>query len=128
MHFNIDEFKKKFPNLAKEIFGEENSGLTIKIIISKEGINDPWRGYLPGPIDYIRRCKSIDEALEVINYLEKYGEITSDEAKKYREVLNRYGLEYFGPKKSDDYYYKKAMEYWRKQRKARKVNNSNEKL
>ncbi len=120
MRISIDEFRKKFPNLAKEILEEENIGLTIEIENKREKIPDPWRGYLPGPIDYLRRCKTIEEALEVIDYLEKHGEITNEEAQQYREILSEYGLEYFGPRKDDDYYYKKASEYWRKQRLLRK--------
>ncbi|OYT38238.1 MAG: hypothetical protein B6U89_06160 [Desulfurococcales archaeon ex4484_58] len=111
MKISIDEFKKKYPNLAREILDGE--GLSIKISIDDKP-PDPWRGYLPKPTDYIRRCKNIEEALEVIDYLEKRGEITREAANEYRRLLNEFGLEYFGPRKEDDYYYKKAYEYWRK--------------
>jgi hypothetical protein len=125
MEMNIDEFKKKFPNLAKELLEGEGEGLTIHINRPKARLDDPWHGYLPGPIDYIRRCKTVEEALEVINYLEKHGEIDSSEAEHYRDLLKKHGLEYFGPRKTDDYYYKKAYEYWRK--KALNLRGENEK-
>ncbi len=115
MKMSIDEFRKKFPHLAREILDEEGIGLTISVD-SKKMIPDPWRGYTPGPRDYIRRCKSVEEALEVIDYLEKHGEITKEEADEYRSILKKHGLEYFGNKKGDDYYYKKAYEFWRKQK------------
>ncbi|MET1160692.1 MAG: DUF2095 family protein [Thermoprotei archaeon] len=109
---SIDEFKKKFPHLAREILGDE--GVSIKVRFERRKLPDPWRGYIPGPVDYIRRCKTIEEALEVIDYLEKRGEISHEEAEEYRRLLKEKGLSYFGPFKEDDYYYKKAYEYWRK--------------
>ena len=114
MRMSIEEFKKKYPNIAKELFSEdkpEGSSIDLRFETS---LTDPWRGYLPGPIDYIRRAKSIEEALKVIDYLEEHGEITLDEAQMYREKLLKEGLEAFGPRKEDNYYYRKAMEYWRK--------------
>lgn len=116
MRMSIDEFKKKFPHLAREILEDEGIGLTIEINRDDKPVLDPWRGYLPTLQDYIRRCKTIEEAYEVIDYLEKRGEITSEEAHEYRVLLKKYGLEYFGPRKEDDYYYKKAREYWSKLR------------
>uniref|UniRef100_A0A7J3PKP6 DUF2095 domain-containing protein n=1 Tax=Staphylothermus marinus TaxID=2280 RepID=A0A7J3PKP6_STAMA len=114
MRMSIDEFRKKYPNLAREILDNEGLSLTIKFENKEYVLDDPWRGYIPKVDDYIRRCKTVDEAVEVIDYLEKNGEITSDEARSYREILREKGLEYFGPRKTDDYYYKKAYEYWRK--------------
>jgi len=114
MRMSIEEFKKKYPNIAKELFSEdkpEGSSIDLRF---ETPLTDPWRGYLPGPIDYIRRAKSIEEALKVIDYLEEHGEITLDEAQMYREKLLKEGLEAFGPRKEDNYYYRKAMEYWRK--------------
>ncbi|ADI32706.1 DUF2095 family protein [Staphylothermus hellenicus] len=112
MKISIEEFKKKYPHLAEEVLGEEKSqdlNLTIK-----KPIPDPWRGYIPGPIDYIRRCKTVEEALEVLDYLEKHGEINSDEANELRRILKEKGLGFFGSRKEDNYYYRKAVEYWKK--------------
>lgn len=114
MRMDVEEFKKKYPNIAKELFSDykpEGSSIDVRF---ETPLTDPWRGYLPGPVDYIRRAKSIEEAIKVIDYLEEHGEITSDEAQMYREKLLKEGLEAFGPRKEDNYYYKKAMEYWRK--------------
>ena len=112
MKLSVDEFKRRFPHLAKEIL-EKESGNDIVLTIER-GIPDPWRGYVPSVNDYIRRCNSIDEALEVIDYLEKRGEISKEEAEKLGKQLREKGLSSFGPHKSDNYYYKKALEYWRR--------------
>lgn len=112
MKFNIEEFRKKYPHLAKEILDEKSSqDLNLTVI---KPFPDPWRGYIPGPIDYIRRCKTIEEALEVLNYLEKHGEISSHEADELRRILKEKGIEFFGAHKGDNYYYRKAVEYWKK--------------
>ncbi len=112
MKMRIEDFKKKFPHLANEILDNEQQ-LSLRVNI---GVPDPWRGYTPGIEDYIRRCKSIDEALKVIDYLEKHGEITANEATEYRKLLTEKGLSYFGPRKEDDYYYKRAQDFWNKLR------------
>jgi len=113
VEMGIDEFKKRFPHLAREILGDEIPGLVIEFE-REETYPDPWRGYVPSVEDYLRRCNTIEEAYEVIDYLEKHGEITHEEAENYRNILREHGLSYFGPKKEDDYYYKKAREYWLK--------------
>ncbi len=111
MKISIDEFRRKYPALYNELFSQDSMSIVVSF---EKTIDDPWRGYIPGPVDYIRRAKSLDEALQVIDYLERHGEISSDEARMYREKLLNEGLDAFGPRKEDNYYYKKAMEYWRK--------------
>ncbi len=111
MKINIDELKKKYPHLAKELLEKPEGDLVLTV---RKPLPDPWRGYLPGPIDYIRRCKSREEAIKVVDYLEKHGEITKEEADELRNIINNKGLEFFGPHKRDNYYYRKAVEYWKK--------------
>ncbi|MCS7128400.1 MAG: DUF2095 family protein [Sulfolobales archaeon] len=115
MKMSIDEFKKKYPHLAKEILDESSDRSSSSITVRFKGTYvDPWHNYIPGPLDYLRRAKSVEEALRVIEYLEKRGEISSDEASEYREKLFKEGLDAFGPRKEENYYYRKAVEYWRK--------------
>ncbi len=87
------DIKKLFPNLVKEI----KSGIgTVKIdgIRTKEEFEDE-----SGIINFIRRCEKEEEALEIIEYMEKRGEISEDYAKELREQLLIYGLRSFGAKK-----------------------------
>ncbi len=60
----------------------------------------------PDAVSFIRRCSTIDEAKQIIDYLEKRGELTPELASKYREQLLNAGLESFGPKKEPGYYEK----------------------
>ncbi len=107
--YDLEEFKKKFPRLAKEMFSDEAKKLELRV---EMGLPDPWRGYVPTVVDYIRRCKSVEEALEVVNYLAKRGELEAEEAEELKKILMSNGIEAFGGRKEDDYYYKQARKYW----------------
>ncbi|MEM1774991.1 MAG: DUF2095 family protein [Desulfurococcaceae archaeon] len=107
--YDIEEFKKKFPWLAKEILEGETEKITLRV---KTGLPDPWRGYVPTVVDYIRRCKTVDEAFKVIEYLLRRGELTTEEAEELKRKLESGGIEAFGGRKEDDYYYKQARKYW----------------
>lgn len=110
MAIPADEFKKKFPNLAKEV---EQSGMSITIDsvrteVSEEDEKDPLRGYSPDVIDFLRRCSKLEEAEEIISFLEKRGEVSHIQAKKIRDQLNKKGLRSFGTKKEDGHYFKES--------------------
>jgi hypothetical protein len=97
-----EEFRRRFPHLAREI--EEGS---MKISIdavrtSKEEAEKAALGsrdYMPTAVDYLRRCDNDEQASETINYLEGKGEITGEYAKKLRRQLKKMGVRSFGPKK-----------------------------
>ncbi|MBN1328647.1 MAG: DUF2095 family protein [Candidatus Heimdallarchaeota archaeon] len=90
---------------AKEI--EEDIENEIKLKKEKRALQDPYRfaGYDPDAIDFIRRCDSNEQAYEIINYLEKKGEITSVEATNLRQRIEKEGIRSFGPKKEHGFYF-----------------------
>jgi hypothetical protein len=102
MSYDKEWLKKHFPNLIREI--EEGS----EYVNVREIIVDPLKGYVPGPRDYLARAKTVDEAEEVISYLEQVGEINSNEANALRNELKEKGLKAFGEKRELGYYYKLA--------------------
>ncbi len=104
IEMDIEEFKKKYPNLAKEIL-EGAPSLSMRV---RNGKVDPWRGYNPTVIDFIRRANTVEEALEVIDYMEKRGEIDHEYAERLRTILREEGLRAFGSKKEPGYYFKAA--------------------
>lgn len=104
IYISRDEFKKKFPNLAREF--EEGEYYVLRI----ERSRDPWRGYEPNVVDFIRRADSVEEAIEIIDYLLKKGELGDEEAEKLKKQLKDKGLRSFGPKKGPDYYLKSYLE------------------
>ncbi len=100
-----ENFKKRFPNLAKEI--EEAEWISISGVRqqTKEGedrVN--FQGYEPDVIDFLRRCSTEEEGMEIISFLEKRGEISQEYALELRIQLIKYGIRSFGSKKEWGYY------------------------
>ena len=104
-----ERFKRLFPHLAEEM---ERGIARVRIdayrVDPQEGERlargDPWAGYEPDVIDFLRRCDTEEEALEIIEYLERRGEITSERAEELRRQLRERGVRSFGEKKEPGYY------------------------
>lgn len=115
--------KKYFPNLAREI--EEKQTVSIPIsgfrsdseagerIASKYpyGRKPKFWGYNPDVIDFIRRCDREEQALEIIEFLEKRGEISKEYASKLKRQLKEMGVRSFGSKKEPGWYFKEDPYY-----------------
>jgi len=104
-----ERFKKLFPHLAEEMErGVAKVTIDAYRVDPDEGERlargDPWAGYEPDVIDFIRRCDTEEEALEIIDYLERRGEITSERAEELRRQLRERGVRSFGEKKEPGYY------------------------
>ncbi len=108
---DTDEFRKKFPNLAKELDGGEEQKITIDAVRlnPKEGekASDKSDRYEPAAIDFLRRCDTEDDAIKIIEYLERRGEIDKKYAKSLRAQLLQDGIESFGTKKEPGHYFLK---------------------
>ena len=78
---------------------------------------DYLRGFDPQAIDFIRRAKTVEEALEVLHFLEKRNELSSEDCQKLKQQLQESGLESFGEHKEDGYYF----EYQRKKHMEEKM-------
>ena len=104
----LDELKKIFPHLAKELNGD-NRSISISGIRSDPSSMEDWRGYSPDVIDFLRRCTTLAEGLEIIDFLETQQEITPDYATRLRKQLKDRGIRSFGSKKEKDFYLKKAQ-------------------
>ena len=95
MEVDKKKFKAMFPNLADEMRKKEE-GIVINSVRS-----DPKTGeraaksdrdlsnYDPDVIDFIRRCDTRQQAEEIIDYLQKRGEITPNYALKLRQQLKK---------------------------------------
>ena len=70
--------------------------------------SDNFATYMPDVIDFIRRCDTKKQAENIINYLEKKGEISNEYAKRLNQQLREKGIRSFGPKKEEDYYLKRG--------------------
>jgi len=103
-------FKKMFPHLAKEM-GVKEHGVAITSVRSdaqtaEKASSEKFTGYMPDIIDFIRRCDNEQQAKEIINYMEKRGEISREYAQRLRKQLKEKGVRSFGPKKEDGHYLK----------------------
>ncbi len=103
-------FKKLFPHLTKEM--EEG---TSKVEVDEfkdekereqRGTSRMWAGYDPDIVDFIRRCENAEQAEEIIEYIEKRGEITNEQAAELSRQLQEKGLESFGSRKEEGFYHK----------------------
>jgi len=103
-------FKKLFPNLAKELESSEYKSAINSVRTDTQtgerAASKKFVHYTPDVIDFIRRCDTEEQAKEIINYMEKKGEIEKQYAKKLRKQLKEKGVRSFGPKKEEDYYLK----------------------
>ena len=106
-------FKKMFPNLAKEIEEKQQrvviSSVRSDVKAAEKASSQRFVNYTPDVIDFIRRCDNAQQAEEIISYLEKRKEISSDYAQRLRKQLKEKGVRSFGPKKEDDYYLKHGI-------------------
>ncbi len=101
--------RKIFPNLTDELECEENrvrlgSIRTDAQRAEKRAGRQRFEHYVPEVIDFLRRCDTIEQAEEIITYLEKKREIEREYACRLREQLRKHGLRSFGSKKERDYY------------------------
>jgi hypothetical protein len=63
-------------------------------------------GFTPDAVDFIRRCDTERQALEILDYLERKGEISIEYAGKLKTQLKERGLRSFGERKAPGYYFR----------------------
>ena len=100
------QFQDRFPNLAAEM---EESGPTVRIdgvrwqetARAETAVQQPakFAKYEPDVVDFLRRCGTEEEALEIITFVERRGQISAEYANALRHQLRGRGVRIFGPKK-----------------------------
>ncbi|MCF2138950.1 MAG: DUF2095 family protein [Candidatus Lokiarchaeota archaeon] len=106
IEYDLNDFNESLPNLAKELYEKKESP---EIII--EGIRKEEKPNDPGVIDFIQRCKTSEEAFEIINFLEKQGEIDPKEANNLISQIKENGIRSFGPLKTYGHYERNFRNY-----------------
>jgi len=100
----LDELRKKFPHILKEL---EDEGLPItgvRVDDIPSGAVSDHQAVEPSIIDFLRRCSDEEAALEIIAFMESQKQIGEDYAKKLRAQLLKRGLRSFGSKKEQGHY------------------------
>lgn len=110
MGLDKEALKKMFPNLAREL-GESENRIGINSVrtdtsTGEEAVSRDFAHYDPDAIDFIRRCETEKQAEEIIDYMEKKGEIEKQYTTGLRKQLREKGVRSFGSKKETDYYLK----------------------
>ena len=110
MDLKKKKLQKILPNLARELESGDCRTTINSVrsdpITGEKAVAKRFIGYVPDVIDFLRRCDNGKQAEEIICYLEKRGEISSEYAAKLRKQLKEKGVRSFGSKKEDDYYLK----------------------
>lgn len=109
MAYDRESLRKKFPHLATEL---DKNIMKVSIDSARTTVDDKEKtvsrktaSYNPDIIDFLRRCDTNEEAIEIVDFIEKRGEISKEYGKRLREQLNEEGVRSFGAKKGDDYYF-----------------------
>jgi hypothetical protein len=105
--------KRMFPKLAKELGSAENkvpvSSVRTDIEAGEKHVTTGrFVHYAPDVIDFIRRCDRPEQADQIIDYMEKRGEIDRLYARRLRRQLGEKGVRSFGAKKEEGYYLKRG--------------------
>ena len=113
MHFDKREFRRLFPNLAREMESKEHDEHRARITsvrtdaeTGEKAVSKKFVHYMPDVVDFIRRCDTNEQAEEIVEYLEKKGEISREYAQRIRKQLKEKGVRSFGSKKEEGYYFK----------------------
>jgi hypothetical protein len=105
------KFRELFPHLADELVnGKSIADLEGETIGQKRTLNTNrrWVGFDPDIIDFIRRCKTSEQAAKIIDYMSNKGEISSEMVKKLRKQLDEEGVRSFGKLKEKEYYHRNS--------------------
>ncbi len=112
MKITKEQFKKMFPHLADELEqGEVKVGISSvrsDVKAGEKAASSHFNGYAPDVIDFLRRCDTEEQAVEIIDFMERRKEIGTKYAEKLRKQLKEKGVRSFGPKKEHGYYFKRA--------------------
>jgi hypothetical protein len=110
MSLDRERVKRLFPNLAKELERSENrvpvNSIRTDFPTGEKAVAENFCHYIPDIVDFIRRCDTEQQAIEIIGYMEKRGEVDKEYACRLRQQLKEKGVRSFGSKKETDYYLK----------------------
>lgn len=107
------ELGEDFPALSEEL--EEGKTKVYKAegvstVSDKSDATGAEGTFLPDVVDYIRRCDTESQAVEIVDFMVKRREISESEASEIKKKLRLEGLRSFGAKKERDHYSRFGLE------------------
>jgi len=136
--YNKEEIDEFFPHLIKELFEKKKSikidsfdseiEQTFEEELQRSDESYPNELYNPGVVDFIRRCTTKEEAINILDYLLKRNEIINEDYDRYKNIISQEnGLENFikesGGLKRPGYYMRK---YYKMNPNNQKLNKNND--
>lgn len=109
MEIDVEEFRRKFPALYKEIVERKMALRVSGVRNMKEFAEEEAAHKSPTVIDYLRRCDTEEQGREVINYLRNRGEISEEVAESLLKQLNEKGIRSFGSRKQPGHYLREGL-------------------
>ena len=128
---SLEELEEQFPSLAAEIMNSKDQMMPLKVetpddlmsvkvtskktsSVEKKSAKETQSqdftlsGYIPTAESYIQRCSTVEEAEEIISFMEKQEEMDEEQAELLRNKLRTEGLSSFGDLKTSGYYERKT--------------------
>ncbi|MEM2237043.1 MAG: DUF2095 family protein [Candidatus Caldarchaeum sp.] len=109
MEMDVEEFRRRFPALFREIMYGGVRTRVSGVRSSAELAESLASTRLPTAIDYLRRCDTDEQGEEVIEFLLKRGEITAEEAAELSKQLRSKGIRSFGSRKQLGHYFREGV-------------------
>ncbi len=105
MEFDEEEFKRKYPHLYEELGdsaleGTEDSE-SPEVQHDEPHVSETYPNEV---ISYIRRARTDDEAIEIVDYMRRRGEISESDATKILKQIRDQGVRSFGRLKTWGHY------------------------
>ena len=90
--------------VSKELSGENKIQISGSRTSAKEA-EKKHADHDPAAVDFLRRCDTQEQGLEIIDYLRSRDEIDDDYAASLKSQLLQKGIESFGTKKKPGHYF-----------------------
>ncbi|MBS1262943.1 MAG: hypothetical protein MAG715_00108 [Methanonatronarchaeales archaeon] len=92
-----DEFRRAYPNLHDELEGSEQC--VVDGVRTSEEQAERAAARVPTVTDHVRRCETVEEAIEIVDYFEERGEVSEERASSLRSQLVSRGVRSFGERR-----------------------------
>lgn len=100
VEYDIQDFDTNLPHLAGELKDPNPNSPDIVI----DGVLHESKPQDPVVYDFLQRCQTKEEALEIVSYMRNRDEISPEEENRIISQLENQGIRSFGPLRTKGYY------------------------
>ena len=113
--FQKKNFADRFPSLSEELFNKPQKNISLnsfhnseeELEVDKSNLKRVEIDHLeiiPTVYDFLQRCSTVSEAIEILDFLESRHEITKEEKDVIIAKIKTEGIRCFGKKREWGYY------------------------